>query len=135
MDSLSEILKGLPAFLAYFGTGFGLTVVFLLIYMWVTPHDELKLIRAGNSAATLSLAGAMIGFILALAIVIAHNASIRDVLIWGLIALIVQIIAFFIARLLLPGLPKAIEDGKLSVGAFAGAISLGIGILNAACQT
>jgi putative membrane protein len=70
-----------------------------------------------------------------LAIVIAHHANIRSVAIWGAIALVVQILAFFVARALVPGLPKSIEDGKVSVGAFAGLVSLAIGILNAACQT
>jgi putative membrane protein len=131
---LAELLKGLPAFLLYLALGFGLLAAFFLIYLWVTPQDELRLIRAGNSAAALSLAGAMLGFIVPLAIVIAHHATFAKVALWGVVALIVQIVAFFIARALMPGLPKAIEDGKASVGAFAGLVSLAIGILNAACQ-
>ena len=130
----SELLKGLPGFLLYLAVGFALLAAFFVIYLWVTPQDEMRLIRAGNSAAALSLSGAAIGFVLPLAIVIAHHATIASVVLWGIVALIVQVLAFFLARSLVPGLPKAIEDGKVAVGGFAGLISLGIGILNAACQ-
>ena len=128
------LFKGVPNFLVYLALGFALLVAFFVIYLWVTPHDELRLIRGGNSAAALSLGGAVLGFLFPLGMVIAHNATLLSVAFWGIVALIVQIIAFFIARALMPGLPKEIEGGKISVGAFAGLVSLAIGILNAACQ-
>jgi putative membrane protein len=132
---LGELLKGLPLFLLYLAVGFGLFVAFFLAYTWITPHHELRLIRAGNTAAALSLGGAMIGFLLPLGMVIAHHAKISNVVLWGIVALVVQMLAFFLARALVPNLPKEIEGGKVSVGAFAGLVSLAIGILNAACQT
>ena len=129
-----SILKGVPDFLQYLALGFGLLAVFFVIYLWVTPQDELRLIRGGNGAAALSLGGAVVGFMLPLGMVIAHHATLLQVAFWGVVALIVQIVAFYIARALIPGLPQAIEDGKTSVGAFSGLVSLAVGILNAACQ-
>jgi len=129
------LFKGLPLFFAYLALGLVLLAVFCFVYLRVTPQDELALIRAGNTAAALSLGGAVLGFIAPLGMVIAHHAQIGNVVLWGVIALIVQVLAFFVARALMPGLPKAIEDGKVSVGAFSGMVSLSIGILNAACQT
>ena len=134
MDVLSEMVKGLPSFLAYLALGLGLLVAFFVIYLWVTPHDELRLIRSGNSAATLSLAGAVLGFLFPLGMVIAQHATLASVAFWGIVALIVQILAFFVARALIPGLPQAIEGGKTSVGGFTGLVALAIGILNASCQ-
>lgn len=130
-----ELLKGLPGFLQYLALGLVLLAIFFAVYLWVTPHDELRLIRAGNSAAALSLAGAVVGFILPLGMVIAQHAKLANVAMWGVVALIVQVLAFFLARALMPGLCRAIEDGKVSVGAFSGMVALTIGILNAACQT
>jgi putative membrane protein len=101
----------------------------------VTPHAEIKLIREGNSAAALSFSGALIGFVMPLASVISHSASIADVALWGGVALVVQVFAFFVARVIVPDLPKEIETGKLSVGAFTGLVSLTFGLLNAACMT
>ena len=134
MDVLSEMVKGLPSFLAYLALGLGLLVAFFVIYLWVTPHDELRLIRGGNSAATLSVAGAVLGFLIPLGMVIAQHATLASVAFWGVVALIVQILAFFVARALIPGLSQAIESGKTSVGGFTGLVALAVGILNAACQ-
>ncbi len=131
---LAEFFKGVPNFLAYLALGFGLLAAFFIIYLWVTHHDEMRLIRGGNSAAALSLAGAVLGFMFPLGMVIAHHATLAKVAFWGIVALIVQIVAYFIARAIMPGLPQAIEGGKVSVGAFSGLVSLSIGILNAACQ-
>ncbi|HEY7608702.1 MAG TPA: DUF350 domain-containing protein [Alphaproteobacteria bacterium] len=128
------ILKGVPDFLQYLALAFALLVAYFVIYLWVTPHDELKLIRDGNNAAALSLGGAVLGFVLPLAIVITHHATVLQVVFWGVVALVVQIVAFFIARLLVPGLPQKIGSGNSSAGAMAGLVSLAIGILNAACQ-
>ncbi len=129
------LFKGLPMFFAYLALGLVLLTIFSFVYLWVTPQDELALIRAGNTAAVLSLGGAVLGFILPLGMVIAQHAKIGNVVLWGVIALVVQVLAFFVARALMPGLSKSIEDGKVAVGAFSGLVSLSIGILNAACQT
>lgn len=129
------LFKGLPMFFAYLALALVLLAIFSFVYLWVTPQDEIALIRAGNTAAVLSLGGAVLGFILPLGMVIAQHAKIGNVVLWGVIALVVQVLAFFVARALMPGLSKSIEDGKVSVGAFSGLVSLSIGILNAACQT
>jgi len=128
------LFKGVPSFLLYLALGAGLLVAFFVVYLWVTPHDELRLIRGGNTAAALGFGGAVIGFILPLGMVIAHHATYLSVAFWGVVALIVQIVAFFIARALMPGLPQSIETGNVAVGGFSGLVSLTIGILNAACQ-
>jgi uncharacterized membrane protein YjfL (UPF0719 family) len=36
--SLTAYLQGLPAFLAYFGTSVGMTVLFVVVYVRLTPH-------------------------------------------------------------------------------------------------
>jgi putative membrane protein len=128
------LFKGVPNFLLYLALGLGLLVAFFVVYLWVTPHDELRLIRGGNSAAAMSLGGAVLGFIFPLGMVIAHHATYAAVAFWGIVALIVQVLAFFLARALMPGLPQAIEGGKNSVGAFSGLVAITVGILNAACQ-
>ena len=89
--SLNEI----PWFLAYFGTALILTLVYMVIYMWVTPHDEIKLIRENNLAASLASVGSLIGFSLPLASAIANSAALDDCAIWGVIAIVVQVVVFF----------------------------------------
>ena len=132
---LTQSLAGLPAFLSYFATGIGLLAVFLLLYLWITPYREISLIREGNAAAAASLSGAMVGFILPLASAITHSVSLLDMAIWGLIALIIQLLVYGVGRLLLPSLARDIPAGQVASGVFLGALSLAIGLLNAACMT
>lgn len=132
---LSQSLAGLPAFLSYFATAIGLLLLFLAAYVFITPYREITLIREGNTAAAASLGGALLGFVLPLASAIAHSVSLIDMAIWGLIALVIQLLVYLGARLLLPGLERAIPTGQVATGVFLGALSLAIGILNAACMS
>jgi putative membrane protein len=52
-----------------------------------------------------------------------------------LVALVVQLLGYGAARLLLPDLDRAIPAGEVATGVLLGALSLAIGILNAACMT
>jgi putative membrane protein len=127
-------LSTLPNFLVYFVTAVVLTAVFLVLYANLTPHREFRLIREGNSAAAIALIGGLLGFVLPLASVIAHSARLLDVVVWGVIALAVQIGGFIAARMVLPHLPQAIESGNVSDAIFLGGLSVSLGILDAACM-
>lgn len=124
-----------PHFLAYFGAAVALAVVFLLLYVTVTPHREFKLIREGNSAAATQLTGTFLGFAIPVAIVIGNSVSITDMLLWGAVAAIVQLAVFFvISRLLFKSISDKIAEDCVSSGIFVGGMGLGIGILQAACM-
>jgi putative membrane protein len=108
-----------------------LWVVALSVYALVTPVRELKLIGQGNRAAACSLGGAALG----MAATIGACSTITDVpgelATWAALACVFQIIAFVVAALILPGFRKGISEDKLSYGIFLGAISLGVGLINA----
>ena len=128
-------LAGLPAFLAYFALAIALLLVFGFIYTRLTSHDEFELIRHGNSAAAVALGGSLIGFVLPLASSIVHAVSLLDFLIWGVIALIIQLATFFGVRIFLPNLSARISRGESSAGLFVALTSIAIGTINAACMT
>ena len=125
----------LPAFISHFISAIILLLLFVAIYVRITPYKEITLIRSGKIAAAASLSGAMLGFSIALASAIANSAGLSDMLIWGCIALLVQLLAYFAARLMLPGLVSDIPENKIASGVFLGAISLCMGLLNAASLT
>ena len=127
--------EGLLAFASHFGSSLAFLFIFIALYVRITPYKEITLIREGNTAAAASLSGAVLGYCIALASSIAHSIDLLDMLIWGSIGLVVQILAFFTTRLMLPDLMQDVPNNKLASGIFLGAISLGMGILNAACQT
>jgi putative membrane protein len=127
-------LSTFPNFAIYFVSAVVLTALFLVLYTNLTPHREIGLIREGNIAAAITLIGGLIGFVIPLASVIAHSVSLIDLAIWGVIALVVQVGGFMVARLVLPHLPQAIEQGSVSDAIFLAGLSLALGILSAACM-
>jgi putative membrane protein len=135
MDFIRETLSTLPNFIAYILVGGGLQGLFFLIYLWITPYRELALIRDGNTAAALSLGGAMIGFTLPLASVISHAVSLVDTALWSIVALAVQIGAYVVARFVIPEFGKAIPEGKIAPAVLKAAFAISFGMLNAACLT
>ena len=132
---LPKMLSMLPAFLSYFAVAVVLIAVFLLVYVNVTPYDEIALIRQGNTAAAISLGGAMLGFAMPVANVIAHSDTLADLAAWGAIAGVIQILAYLVARFALPQLTADIPAGKVAPASFLAALSLTIGLTNAACMT
>lgn len=130
-----SLFVGVPLFLAYAGTAAALTLVYIVIYMWVTPHPEITLIRENNLAAAVAFGGSLLGFCLPLANTIAGSINLLDCVLWGLIALVVQILIYFLARLPMPKISERIENGELASGVWLGSASLAGGLLNAACMT
>ena len=137
MDSslLSYSLTGIVAHLVYFGIASVAVVVFVAIYVTVTPHHEFRLIRQGNTAAAISVGGAILGYTLALAKAVSQSQSISDMLLWSGVALVAQLAAYGITRLILPQLSANVDEGKTASGIFLAAIAVAIGLLNAAAMT
>jgi putative membrane protein len=128
-------LDTLPHFLAYFGAAIALAVAFLALYVVVTPHREIALIREGNIAAAAQLTGTFLGFCVPVALVIGHSVSIPDMLLWGAVAALVQLAVFFVvSRLLFKSIEQRITDRCAASGIFLGGMGLGTGILQAACM-
>ncbi len=128
-------LAGLLPFLTYFVPAVVLVVCFGAVYSRITPHNEFGLIKAGNSSAAIAFGGSLIGFVLPLCTAIVHSVSLLDFLIWGLIALIVQLLTFGAVRAFLPGLSKRIVEDQAAAAIFVALSSVAIGLVNAACMT
>jgi putative membrane protein len=135
MDIIQSSIGGLPAFLTYLVASLALLALFIMIYIWITPYRELTLIREGNVAAAASLSGTILGFVIPLAHSVAQSVNLADMALWGIIALVVQLLVFFAVTRLVPGIARDIPAGKVAPGILLGALSLGTGILNAACMT
>jgi putative membrane protein len=135
MRQVFDSFAGFDDFLVYLAVSLVLLAFFIAIYIRVTSYRELALIREGNMAASFSLSGSVLGFIVPLAAAVQHSVSLIDMAIWGLIAMVVQIAAFVVVKMLVPDLTRDIAEGKGAQGFFLGCVSLGVGILNAACMS
>ena len=132
---LPKVLVSLPAFLAYFAVAIALIAAFLLVYLNVTPYGEIALIRQGNTAAAISLSGALLGFAMPVANVIAHSDALLDLTVWGIIAGVIQLLTYLVARFTLPHLAEDIPNGQVASGIFVASLSMAVGLTNAACMT
>ncbi len=132
---LVSSLATLPDFLAYFATAIAFAALFVVVYAWITPQRELALIRANTPAAAISFGGAFIGFVIPLASAIAHSVGLLDCAVWSAIALVVQLLVFLVARVLLPDLPARIARDERAAATLVATLSIGVGILDAACMT
>lgn len=131
-EALLALWQGLPVFLVHSGVSLLILAVGAFIYMKITRHDELALIRAGNVAASLSFGGALVGLALPLAFSLAASVSIWDLLVWGVIALLLQIIAFRLADLILKDVSNRIEAGEISAAVLLVSVKLATAAINAA---
>jgi len=130
-----ESFQGLIDFGKYFLAALVYLLLFCAIYCKVTPYDELKLVREGKVAPAISFGGALIGFVLPLHSAITHSVGFFDMLLWALVAMVVQILVFSIVRLQFKDLVKQIEEDQASAAALLAFFSVAIGLLNAASMT
>lgn len=134
-DLLAGSLGGMFDFGKYFVAAIAFVAVFCLVYLWITPYSELKLIKEGKVAPAISFGGALIGFVLPLNSAITHSVGFIDMLIWAAIALVVQVIVFSFVRLMFRNLVKEIENNHVAAATLLASFSIAIGILNAASMT
>ena len=128
-------ISGLVNVVTYFGTALLLVALYLVGYTVATAHNELALIRQNVVAASVALGLSLIGFALPLSSAIVYTQSVLDCLVWGAVAIAVQILVYFLARLVVPRLSERIAADEMSAALFLGAASLAAGIINAASMT
>ncbi len=135
MTALAPSLSGIPNFLLYAAVGIALSFVFGTIYIRITGHDEIALIREGNTSAALAFGSSLIGFALPLSKAIAQASSLPDCILWGVLALVIQLIAYGAARWIIPDLSRKIDQNTLAAAIMVATISIVAGMLNAASMT
>ena len=133
--TLAPAMSGVTLHLIYFAIALAAIALFIAIYTAITPYREIRLIREGNKAAAISLGGAILGYTCPLAQSVAQAGNIIDMLLWSAVALAAQLVAYGITRLLVPQLAANVKEGKIAPATFLAALSIAIGILNAAAMS
>lgn len=124
-------------FLAYFGVGLCLLIVGIFLFEMTTKNKEFKLIAEGNKAAAFALGGKIIGLSIVLYSSIANSISLYDMIVWGAVAIIVQILAFYIVEWMTPKfhITQAIDEDNQAVGLFLLFVSIALGLTIAGSLT
>src|ERR1044071_8776723 len=128
---LDALGSGLPLLLSQ-----GLVTLLLLaagigIYTLVTPFRERALIAQGNVAAGVTMAGAMVSLAIPLAATLATSQAMLDVVVWGVVAVLLQLIAFLVVALLFKDFRRMIEGGNLAAACALAGVQLAVALLNA----
>ena len=91
LDIAGALGSGLPVLLLQFVICIALLVVGVLVYTKVTPFRELELLREGNVAAATVLSGAVIALAIPLAALLATTRAVLDIVVWGIVAILLQL--------------------------------------------
>ncbi len=129
---LNSAIRAMPVFAVQFAVTLVMLVGAVLIYRAVTPQDETRLIRANNVAAATEFGAAILSLALPLAMCLARGVSVSDIVIWGVVALVLQLGTFFVSMLVFRDLRERIERGELASAIALGATHLGVAAINAA---
>src|ERR1700722_5705738 len=125
---------GLPILLLQFVICIALLVVGVAIYTKVTPFHERELLREGNVAAATGLRGAVIALAIPLAALLATTRTVLDIVVWGIVAILLQLVTVVIACHLMRGMRLTIEGGSVAAALPITAAQLAIALLNAAAM-
>jgi len=142
--SLSTVLSS--AEVQAFASGFPVLIMHLVVtllllaagatvYALLTPWKEITLIREGNPAAAVAFGGILIGLAIPLAVSLSVSTSVRDIAIWGVATLVLQLLAFRVVDLLLTGLPQRIREGEVSAAVVLVAAKVATALILSAALT
>ncbi|MBU1323701.1 MAG: DUF350 domain-containing protein [Alphaproteobacteria bacterium] len=106
--------SGFPTMLLHLAATLGLLVLGAVVYAALTPWREVELIREGNAAAAVAFAGVLVGLAIPLAVSLTASTSLREIGLWGLATVVIQLLAFRVVDMILTGLPQRIRDGEVS---------------------
>ncbi len=135
LPALQSFLAGFPNLLLHLGVTLGLLAAAAALYTRITPHDEIALIRHGNAAAAISYSGAVLGLAIPLAFCMAASVSVWDILIWGVVTLLLQLLALRVIEAVMQGMSHRIEAGEVGPAVLLFSVKLSVAAINAAAVT
>ncbi len=132
MDSIvATLLQGLPVLIGQLAATLVLLGIGMACYMAITPFNEWRLMREGNVAAGVVIAGTLVALALPLAATLATSVLVLDIVLWGLVALIIQLLTFVAATAMIGGLRGMIETGNVAAALVLIGIQIAVALLNA----
>lgn len=131
-------------FLTYLVVSIPLLLIGIKIFMLQTPYDEMKMIQdaaccdktakdeAGIAVAH-DLGGKIVGQALVMASAVFHSVSVGDLIIWGIIGIIFQVLVYYVFEKLTPfKVTEELVKGNIAVGIFSSRLSFATGLILAA---
>jgi len=127
--------SGFPVLVLHALVTFALLAAGVTLYGYLTPWKEVALIREGNAAAAVALGGVLLGLAIPLAVSLSVSTSLRDIALWGVATLVLQLLAFRVVDMVLTGLPQRIQEGEISAAVLLVSAKLATALVLAAALT
>lgn len=131
-------------FLIYLVVAIPLLLIGIKIFMWQTSYNEMQIIRdaacvdndikdeAGIAVAH-DLGGKVVGQAIVIASAIFHSVSVVDLIIWGIVGILFQVLVYYVFEKLTPfKVSDEVCNGNIAVGLFSSRLSFATGLILAA---
>ena len=132
MEYISALITGLPFLISHLFITLCLLFIGITSYIFLTPIKELKLIKDGNISASISFSGALLGIGIPLASSLSVSNSMLEIIIWGLTAIVLQLLCFKVTDTFLKDISKRIEDDQLATSILLFSIKISVSLINSA---
>ena len=132
---IQAFASGFPVFLAHAGVTVLILFAAAALYVLLTPHKEITLIREGNTAAAVSLGGVLLGLASPLSASLRASTNVIEIGLWGAVTVVVQLLVFRLVDMLLRGLPRRIQDGEMSAAALLVGAKVATALIIAAARS
>ena len=129
MEFINALITGLPFLISHLFVTLCLLFIGITFYIFLTPIRELKLIKDGNVAASISFSGALLGIGIPLASSLSVSNSILEIIIWGLTAIFLQLLCFKVTDRFLKDLSGRIEDNQLAPSILLFSIKISVSLI------
>jgi putative membrane protein len=130
--AIRSFVTGFPDFMLQGGVTLGLLITGCVVHVLLTPMKEMRLIRAGNVSAAISVGSVIVGLAIPMSACLVTATSVYDILIWGVVAILLQLLAFRVADLMLRDLPKRIERDEVGAALVLAAVKIAAAMVMAA---
>lgn len=132
---IQAFAAGFPVFLAHAGVTVLILFAAAALYVLLTPHKEITLIREGNTAAAVSLGGVLLGLAIPLSASLRASTNVIEIGLWGAVTVVVQLLVFRLVDMILRGLPKRIQEGEVSAAALLVGAKIATALIVAAARS
>lgn len=129
--AIRSFVNGFPEFLIQGGITLALLMAGCIVHILLTPMKEMQLIKAGNVSAGISVAAVIVGLAIPMTACLETAVSIYDLLIWGVVAILLQLLAFRVVDLILNDLPHRIERDEIGAALLLAAVKLAAALVMA----
>jgi len=126
---IQAFASGFPITLLHVAVTLGLLFAGSGVYIMLTPQREVALVREGNLAAAVSLAGILLGLAIPLSASLKGSTNLVDLTLWGAATLIVQLLISRLADLVLHRLSRRIQDGEVAAATVLAAVKIATGLI------